>query len=315
MRERLTAAPPVEYPGRFSGYTNYWQSLAWSWRQHGNLFLIGQPDVGRAIAQNQADIAEELGLPGLVLDEGFLDGWLRSKAVELDDPAEEALAKALERGDVLVWADPAGALGAKLLAKAPGLAGVRSGLGSHQARAAGYREIIAASLADGDRRLFAVLAKDAGDRRRFRGDPRRCPERRRAIRPPSRLVRHGDPPPQRHLPSRPSARGHRPGARPGQRLVHVQRLYGLPDAEAASGVAGQGRPGHSRRRRHGQGHAQPGHGRLWSEELRRAQDPGHADRGGVDQVRQGPRRLSLPARLRPGLRQVRLRRADRRRRQ
>jgi hypothetical protein len=162
------AAAPIESPGRFSGYTNYWQSLAWSWRQHGNLFLIGQPDIGRAIAQNQADIAEELGLPGLVLDEGFLDGWLRSKAVELDDPAEEALAKALDRGDVLVWADPAGAMGAKLLAKAPGLAGMRSQLGSHQARAAGYREVFAVSLADGERRLFAVLAKDAGDRRRLR---------------------------------------------------------------------------------------------------------------------------------------------------
>ncbi len=144
------------------------RSIAWTWRQYGNLFFIGQPDVGRAIAQNQADIAEELGLPGLVLDEGFLDGWLRSKAVELDDPAEEALTKALDQGHVLVWADPSSAMGAKLLAKAPGLAGVRSGLGSHQARAAGYREIIATSLADGERRLFAVLAKDAGDRRRFR---------------------------------------------------------------------------------------------------------------------------------------------------
>jgi hypothetical protein len=162
------ALPPVEYPGRFSGYTNYWQSIAWSWRQYGNLFLIGQPDVGQAIAQNKADIAEELGLPGLVLDEGFLDAWLGSKAVELEDPAGEALAKALGGGDVLVWADPSGALGAKLLAKAPGLAGARAALGSYQAGAAGYHEVVAFSLRDGERRLFAVLAKEPGDRRRLR---------------------------------------------------------------------------------------------------------------------------------------------------
>ena len=28
---------PVEYRGRFSGYTNYWQTAAWSWAQHGKI--------------------------------------------------------------------------------------------------------------------------------------------------------------------------------------------------------------------------------------------------------------------------------------
>ncbi|MGZ5496387.1 MAG: hypothetical protein ACXWFO_06510, partial [Candidatus Aminicenantales bacterium] len=26
-----SAGAPVEYQGRFSGYTNYWQTMAWSW--------------------------------------------------------------------------------------------------------------------------------------------------------------------------------------------------------------------------------------------------------------------------------------------
>ena len=163
-----SAAAPVVWEGRFSGYTNYWQSIAWRWFQHGNLFLIGQPDVGQAVAQNKADIGEELGLPGLVLDEGFLAAWLGSRPAELDDPADEALAKTLGRGDALVWATPSSPLGAKLLSKAPGLAGARAALGSYQARAAGYRELIAFALFKGDRRIFAVISGNAGDRRRFR---------------------------------------------------------------------------------------------------------------------------------------------------
>lgn len=162
------SAAPVEHQGRFSGYTNYWQNSAWRWVQHGNLFLIGQPDVGTAIAQNKADIAEELGIPGLVLEEGFLDAWLRAQPAALEDPDEEGLARALGQSDVLVWAKPSSPLGTKLLGKVPGLAGARAALGSYQAKAAGYRELVAFVLADGERRLFAVLADDAAGRLRFR---------------------------------------------------------------------------------------------------------------------------------------------------
>ncbi len=162
------AASGVVSNGRFSGYTNYWQSAAWSWSQHGNLFLISRPDVARAIAQNKADIAEELGIPGLVLDEGFLDAWIRSDAAELEEPAAEALEKALSRRDILVWVKPTSPLGAQLLAKAPGLAGARAALGSHQAGASDYHELVAFALADGERRLFPVISDCAECRRRFK---------------------------------------------------------------------------------------------------------------------------------------------------
>jgi hypothetical protein len=162
------APPPVVHPGRFSGYTNHWQTTAWSWHQYGNLFLIGRPDVAAAIAQNKADIAEELGLPGLTLDEGFLAAWLGIRAAELEDPGEESLALALAERDVLVWVNPASALGVKLRAKASGLSPAGAPAGSHQSRAAGYREISAFVLADGQRKLFAVVAEDARDRRRLK---------------------------------------------------------------------------------------------------------------------------------------------------
>ena len=162
------AAAPIVWKGRFSGYTNYWQTTAWNWQQYGNLFLIGQPDVAATIAQNKADMAEELGVPGLVLDEGFLSAWLGSDATELEDPGDDALGKALDARDIVVWAKASSPLGKRLLAKAPGLAGARGSFGSHQAGARGYRELVAFALADGDRSLLAVLADDAGDRQRFR---------------------------------------------------------------------------------------------------------------------------------------------------
>ncbi len=164
------AAPgaPVEYQGRFSGYTNYWQTIAWRWEQYGNLFLIGQPDVRQAIDQNKADIAEELGLPGLVLDEGFLDAWLKSKAVELEDPDAGRLGMALAKGNVLAWMKPGTDLSADLLGRGKLTGGARNVSASHQAGASDFHEIPAFVLSDGTRMLFVVQAGRPADRRRFR---------------------------------------------------------------------------------------------------------------------------------------------------
>jgi hypothetical protein len=162
------ASSRIATRGRFSGYTNYWQTNAWSWIQHGNLFIIGQPEVSQAIAQNKADMAEELGIPGLVLDEGFLDAWLRSDPLELEDPAAEALDRTLGRRDVLAWIKLTSPLGPRLLVKAPGLLGERAAQGSHQAAAADYPELVAFALADGDRHLFAVVSDCAECRHRFK---------------------------------------------------------------------------------------------------------------------------------------------------
>ena len=108
---------PSRHLGKFSGYTNYWQSIAWSWYQHGNLFLIGQPNVAVAIAQNKADIAEEIGLPGLVVDEGFIATWLRSQAAELEARRGGLASRARERGRHHLGSNPSSPLGTRLLAQ------------------------------------------------------------------------------------------------------------------------------------------------------------------------------------------------------
>jgi hypothetical protein len=161
----------IWHEGRFSGYTNYWQTIAWRWRQHGNLFLIGVPDVDEAIRQNSADIAEELGLPGLDIEDGFLDAWLRSDPVELQDPDAETLRRALDRGDVLAWLERSSQLSSSLLIKA-GLVTTYvpsdSDRVSHQAHSLSYRPITSLALSDGVRRLFVVAASEPADRRRFK---------------------------------------------------------------------------------------------------------------------------------------------------
>ncbi len=155
--------------GAFNGYTNYWHSVYWSWRQYGNLFLLSLPDVPKSVAQNKVDLAEELGIPGLDLAEGFLSDWLASGAPEeLADPEPAALAAALGHNDVLAFLKPDGELGRSLAERLPAAPGPRASLGSHQFNARDYHEVRAYVLADGGRRLFVVAAGCPDCRSRFR---------------------------------------------------------------------------------------------------------------------------------------------------
>ncbi len=163
-----TFPPTIETAGQFNGYTNYWHSIFWNWSQYGNVFLLSRPDVAKTIAQNKVDIAEELGVPGLVLAEGFLDEWLDSAPRELDDPERAGLEKALDAGDVLVRVKPGSPLGRTLLGRVPDLGSWRRGLLSHQFNAADYHEVPVFVLRSGERRLFVVAADSPRDRTRVK---------------------------------------------------------------------------------------------------------------------------------------------------
>ena len=296
------ASGPVVRPGPIQRLYELLADAAWSWHRHGNLFLIGQPDVAAAIAQNKADIAEELGLPGLVLDEGFLNPGSIRPAPGARRSRRRGLAAASRKRDALVWASPSSPLGMKLLAKAPGLAGARAVSGSHQARARATARS-SPSRSRRERRLFAVLAEDAGDRRRFR-------ELLAGLRD---VVGRYD-----------LHRGwfgtgtllHSVTCHPGHPLEVIGQGLGqgndwftfsgymdflmreqLPawlDKVGLRDVAvdvGTGKATHSL------GTVAYGLPGLW-----RPQDPGHADRGGMDPFRQGPEGLHLPSGLRARLR-------------
>jgi hypothetical protein len=166
-----TFNPPayaVTASGQFNGYTNYWHDIFWTWSQYGNLYLVSQPDIPRAIAQNKVDIAEELGIPGLLLAEGFLDAYLERRIREFEDPDPAALEKTLDREDALVWAKPSSPAGKKLLSLFPDPAPWRDKLRSHQVNARDFHDVRAVLLSSGARRLFAVVTDCENCRGRFK---------------------------------------------------------------------------------------------------------------------------------------------------
>ncbi len=162
------AATAVTMSGQFNGYTNYWHDIYWRWSQYGNLFLISQPDIPRTVAQNKIDTAEELGIPGLIMAEGFLKELFRSPVREMDDPEAAAVEKALDSEDILLWAKPSSELGRGLLGLIPDLSAWREKLFSHQLNARDYRDLRAFVLFHGARRLFAVVTDSATGRARFK---------------------------------------------------------------------------------------------------------------------------------------------------
>lgn len=168
---RFKAASPdpasrfVRTPGRFSGYTNYWHDIAWTRLQYGNLFQMSLPDPEAAVAQAKRDAAEEMGLAGLDMEEGFLTAYCESEPRRLEDPSLAAVEAALESsaGPVLVSARLDSEAGRGLIAAAPPAAAVRG----RQVKALDYAPLRAFVLRDGPRRLFAVLSDSAEARARF----------------------------------------------------------------------------------------------------------------------------------------------------
>ncbi|MDD8027900.1 MAG: hypothetical protein PHI34_15480, partial [Acidobacteriota bacterium] len=169
-RFRAAAAPApgpalVSVPGRFSGYTNYWHDIAWTRSQYGNLFQMSALDPAAAVAQAKRDTAEELGLAGLDMEEGFLAAYAAGPVRPLENPALGALESALAGAEdsLLVSAPFSSELGRRLAASAPAAAPAAG----RQARAADYAPVRAFLLRDGSRRLFVVLSDSAPGRARF----------------------------------------------------------------------------------------------------------------------------------------------------
>ncbi len=83
---------PVKNLEQFNGYTKYWHNNYSEWFRYGNLFKIGQTDVEKTILQSKLDIAEELGLPGLLMQEG---GRCRAVGIRSNPSAGSRSARAV----------------------------------------------------------------------------------------------------------------------------------------------------------------------------------------------------------------------------
>jgi len=117
---------------QFNGYTNHWHNTYDEWYRYGNLFKMARPQVEFSILQSKVDIAEDLGIPGLIMEEGFMKGLLSGSPEILDQPALEELKNALSGGDVLVFLDPGSEAGTRVMQELPSGWDWPQMLGSHQ---------------------------------------------------------------------------------------------------------------------------------------------------------------------------------------
>jgi hypothetical protein len=97
-----------------------------------------------------------LGVPGLDLEEGFLDRLLASSFREFEDPARDVLEKNLVDSDVLVFVRLSGELGKELSARTGSRPRWRQALKSHQLGARDFHDVEAFYLEHGTRKLFVV---------------------------------------------------------------------------------------------------------------------------------------------------------------
>jgi len=141
---------------QFNGYTNYWHDTYSEWYRYGNLYKLAIPDVEKTIMQSKVDLAEDIGIPGLIMQEGFLSGLLSGPYNVLDQPDREQLENSLSKGNVLVYVDPGSATGNALLAKLPQGSSWPEKLGSHQYGAVDLKRADAFYLENGDRKLFVI---------------------------------------------------------------------------------------------------------------------------------------------------------------
>jgi len=141
---------------QFNGYTNHWHNSYGNWYRYGNLFKMAVSDVEKTILQNKVDIAEELGIPGLIMQEGFMNALLSGSVVTLNQPDTDQLEEALSGGDVLAILDPGSEAGKKVMSKLPGDWDYPRGLKSHQYGAVNLVRANAFLLKNGENRLFVI---------------------------------------------------------------------------------------------------------------------------------------------------------------
>ncbi len=144
---------------QFNGYTNYWHDIFRENITYGNLFKIAIPNRDGTIAQNKVDIAEDMGIAGLSLQEGFLSELFKSPYLLLDQPNPQKLNESIAGINVLVLVDPDSEAGKKLTGKITKVDPWKGKLKSHQFGSKGFTEVKAFYLEKGSRKIFVISSK------------------------------------------------------------------------------------------------------------------------------------------------------------
>jgi hypothetical protein len=153
---------------QFNGYTDHWQDLYREWIRYANLFKIAIPDIEYTIAQSKVDIAEDLGIPGLSIEEGFINGLLRESFLFMDNPSIKQLEETLKKNNVLVLTDPGSETGKNLIGKITGINTLKETLKSHQYGSEDFIDVNAFMLENNERKLFVVCSASQELRNRLK---------------------------------------------------------------------------------------------------------------------------------------------------
>jgi len=157
----------------FNGYTQYWHGTHDEWTRYGNLFKIVTPNVEYSIAQSKLDIAKDLGIPGLSMQEGFLKGLLEGPYVIMEEPSIDRLDEYLKyykANNVLIIVDPESETGKELTKSYTKNINdpLEEMLKSQQNITNGIIAANAFVLANGNRKLFVISSTDQKSRNQIK---------------------------------------------------------------------------------------------------------------------------------------------------
>uniref|UniRef100_UPI003216B1A4 hypothetical protein n=1 Tax=uncultured Draconibacterium sp. TaxID=1573823 RepID=UPI003216B1A4 len=151
----------------FNGYTGDWTDEYDKSYRYGSLFKKVVPDVKNMVLQNKVDIAEELGMPGLAMQEGFLSILLSSDYTKLEEPELNELELAVAKKNVLVFTSPDSETGKKLLSLAGPVNSWRHKMTSSQYLSSDYAPMDAFMLKHEDKTIFAVISSKNNETKLF----------------------------------------------------------------------------------------------------------------------------------------------------
>lgn len=143
----------------FNGYTNHWQNVYQNLYRYANLYKLNMPDIDKALIQHKRDVACDLGLPGLQLQEGFFNGLASAPYTVLENPTLDQIKEAFNSSDnVLALVDCASEAGEALSAKDPLKI---TNIGSYQEKDPHFTTLDAFILKKGKNNLYVALGQPA----------------------------------------------------------------------------------------------------------------------------------------------------------
>jgi hypothetical protein len=140
----------------FNGYTNHWQDNYTELHRYGNMFKMGMPELEPTVLQSKVDIAEDMGIPGLLMQEGFISTLFSHSYKTVKYPSADELGKIIGEGNTLVITDPSSEAGKLLENKALHVFEWKNRIHSHQFDAIDYEEVKAFYLVNDNNFLFVI---------------------------------------------------------------------------------------------------------------------------------------------------------------